>query len=89
MWQGPEVRWGDGEYLMAMAVDLLAQLNHSYAMVHAEKGHKPKAPARVPRPTDVNGVEKPKIVGGSMSLEELDRVIEAQTGAPHGIAKEG
>jgi hypothetical protein len=43
----------------------------------------------VPRPTDVNGVEKPKIVGGSMSLEELDRVIEAQTGAPHGIAKEG
>jgi len=95
---GKTVQWGDSEYLLAMAVDWMAALHFLTASVYHQKGPRPKPPTPVRRPGDIataDGetgtvhLEKHEtIVAGSLSPAELDRVIEAQTGAVHGIAKE-
>lgn len=98
---GAEVAWGDSEHLAAMTVDALAHLNWTVATIAQAfeifRNVPKRPPAPVRRPTDIaaaaetarrNNDERTTFTGGSFSPEELDRIIERQTGAPRGIAQE-
>lgn len=93
------MRWSDTDHLLAFTVDALAHLNWTVARIGQAweifKDVPKRPPKPVPRPTDGapdDGEAVPEdrktYGGGSFSLEELDRIIEQQTGAPHGIARE-
>jgi hypothetical protein len=94
---GEAARWSDAEYLMALAVDSLAQGNWMFAGVHAKNPPK-RPPTPVRRPGDVSGVEgmtatlnlteRTTIVTTSLTFAELDAAVERQTGARRGIAEE-
>ena len=94
---GPTTEWSDTDYLLAMIADSLAQANFMFAGVHAKNPPK-RPPQPVRRPGDVSTVdgvtlernlsEPTTVTAGSLTLAELDAVIEAQTGTPRGIAVE-
>ena len=91
---GAEARWSDGEYLSALLVDRVGYLAWMFARANF-KDIPRRPPKPITRPGDiaaaagedasVNLQERQQVTSGSLSLEEMDRVIEKQTGAPRGI----
>lgn len=90
---GNAERWGDTENLLALVVDqlnFLTDIDGSLLRAWAPKA-RPKPPKPIPRPWDNDATvevglsSRREFRGGSLSIEELDRLIEEQTGAPHGI----
>lgn len=94
---GEQVLWSDTDHLLALAVDWMSHLDWLVGSIVLKNAPK-KPPQPVRRPTDIATAEgetgtrnlegRETFKGGSLSLEELDRVIAAQTGAPNGIAQE-
>jgi hypothetical protein len=86
---GERALWSDTEHLLAAQADATRYLAWAFATVHFERVSK-KPPKPIMRPGDisardgeeatVNATERVTVVAASLSFEEMDRVIEAQTG---------
>jgi hypothetical protein len=96
---GPAALWSDSEHLMAMVVDAVTMLDYHFLKAWMkDPPKKPPEPVKrpvelrrsdaqtLPQGTVVNLQKKEQIKGGSMDIDELNRLIEQQTGAPMGIA---
>lgn len=76
---------------MALAVDWMSHIDYVLTVVNSKKGKGPsRPPTPIKRPGDVStsadsigtvNLETGEVIkGGSLTLEEMDRVIEIQTG---------
>jgi hypothetical protein len=86
---GEQALWTDDTHLAAEQADAMRYLAWMFATVHFERVSK-QPPKPIPRPGDlvarpgeqatVNATERVTIVAASLSFEDMDRLVEAQTG---------
>lgn len=79
-----QAMWPDGNYLLALIVDGIAGTNYLLRSAPHFKNPPKKPPAPIWRPGDRKGIADD---GGMVArYEAVMKIIEAQTGAPRGIA---